>query len=60
MYLWRVGGMAAERLQFHEMGLDDRLLKVMNRLGMPVNLTQTFFEAMTRQLNRKKSSETQH
>ena len=36
--------MAAERLQFHEMGIDDRLLKVINCLTFSVNNKQTVGE----------------
>lgn len=55
--------MAAERLQFHEMGLDDRLLKVANRLTFSVNPKQTVGETKKPQLkskNRREVKKTRH
>lgn len=52
--------MDAERLQFHEMGLDDRLLKVTHSLTPPVNfkwILDNISELLNEQLESKNRSE---
>lgn len=49
--------MAEERLQFHEMGIDDRLLKVTNGLTVSVNSKKRVEKTLNEQLARKKRRE---
>lgn len=49
--------MAEERLQFHEMGIDDRLLKVTNGLTMSVSSKLSVDETLDEQLASKNRRE---
>lgn len=51
--------MATERLQFHEMGIDDRILKVTNWLTLFGNRERAVYETVWRQLMKENCGEVQ-
>lgn len=53
------GEMATERLQFHEMGIDDRILKVTNWLTLFGNRERAVYETVWRQLMKENCGEVQ-